>query len=364
MRMHAWMVAVTMAWVVPACVQGKEKVAVFPLVGDAPTELRERVGFSLRAKLDRDGTYEVIDGYTMADAVAGREVGLGTELPRVRALGTELEARVLIWGELAGDAPTLSLKVMDVREAGARPREVKQVIAKPTDVRFATEAIAEMLAGVAKHQHPSEEAVHDDAAAAELWETNPNLVADGGFDEDGKWAFIYLDQQTPVKLERRLPIPDEAVITEVDGARVLAMRMSRTAAETNGLAVLSQSIAIEPAMRYRLSFRYRSDGPKLHVFVKGYTQAKDINGQLTEREIYRRQVPPTGPTNGEWLTVVDDLNPQHVSMPVQTLRVDLYVYLNPGLVMFDDVVLKAVGKPTRAAKDAAIDRPVTRPVGD
>lgn len=363
MQMCTWVLGVMMTWMIPVCVLGKAKVAVFPLAGDAPAELRERVGFSLRAKLDRDGAYEVIDGYTMADAVAGRELELGDEAA-VRASGAELEAAVLIWGELGKEGPTLTVKVLDTREAGARPRETRRAVARAQDLRFVTEAVAEMLPGVRPHAHPSEEAVHDDAAAAELWKTNPDLVTDGGFDEDGKWTFIHLSQQTPVKLERRLPIPDEVVITEVDGGRVLAMRMSRTAAETNGLAVLSQPITIEPATRYRLSFRYRSDGPKLHVFVKGYTQAKDINGEMVEREIYRRQVPPTGATNGQWVTVVDDLNPQHVSMPVQTLRVDLYVYLNPGLVMFDDVTLKAVGKPTRDATDAAIDLPVTRPVGE
>jgi hypothetical protein len=142
---------------------------------------------------------------------------------------------------------------------------------------------------------------------------------------------------------------------------VLAMNLSRTAAENNGLACLSESIKIEPKTRYRLSFRYKSDGPKLHVFVKGYTMAKNLEGKLVEREIYRRQVPPTGKTNGEWVTIVDELNPQHPAYPVQYLKVDLYAYLHPGMVMFDDVVLKAVGAQTRVAKDKAIKPPATRP---
>ena len=142
---------------------------------------------------------------------------------------------------------------------------------------------------------------------------------------------------------------------------VLAMNLSKTSAENNGLACLSAPINTAPDTRYRLSFRYKSDGPKLHVFVKGYTLAENIKGEKTEREIYRRQVPPTGPTNGQWLTILDDLNPQHIAFPVQYLRIDLYAYLTPGLVMFDDVVLKSIGTQTRHPKDDALDLPVTRP---
>jgi len=45
------------------------------------------------------------------------------------------------------------------------------------------------------------------------------------------------------------------------------------------------------------------------------------------------------------------------------LKIDLYAYLASGTVMFDDVVLKAVGEQTRDAKDKAIKAPVTRPDG-
>jgi hypothetical protein len=90
--------------------------------------------------------------------------------------------------------------------------------------------------------------------------------------------------------------------------------------------------------------------------VKGFTTAKTIDGKLGEREIYRRQVPPSEKTDGKWVTIVDELNPQHASAKVETLRIDLYAYLHPGVVEFDDVVLKAVGKQTRQMKDDAIKK--------
>jgi hypothetical protein len=87
----------------------------------------------------------------------------------------------------------------------------------------------------------------------------------------------------------------------------------------------------------------------LHVFVKGYAT---VAGE--EREVYRRQVPPSDATDGKWVTITDDMNPQNGRVAVESLRVDLYAYLKPGTVMFDDVIVKAVGKPSHIAKDDAI----------
>ncbi len=62
--------------------------------------------------------------------------------------------------------------------------------------------------------------------------------------------------------------------------------------------MISQAIKIEPATRYRLQFRYTAS-PVLHVFVKGYTLVADGKGTV-EREIYRRHVPVSGGTDGNW----------------------------------------------------------------
>ena len=64
----------------------KPKVAVFPLAGGTLEELRDKVGLALRKKLDRDGAYEVIDGYTMKDltAPAGGPVGADATPEAVR----------------------------------------------------------------------------------------------------------------------------------------------------------------------------------------------------------------------------------------------------------------------------------------
>lgn len=348
--------------------KAKPVVAFFPLGGSASEELREKCGFSLRMKLDRTGLYEVVDGPKMQEvaAEAKEPIGFATAADAVIELGRLVEAQLLVWGEV-GDGNTIRLKMLDLREEPHRVRQITRVIGQPTDLRFVSEQILETLPGVMKFEHPSQEGLTKDAAAEALWQKNPNLVRNWDFSSPGSWWGIYQAEYYQVKVSPTPAAEDKVVIWRMpeNGAtnNVLSMRLSRYCAENNGLACLSESIRIEPDTRYRLSFRYRSDGPTLHVFVKGYTMFDNIEGKKVEREIYRRQVPPSGDTGGKWVTVVDDLNPQHVVFPVQTLKIDLYAYLHPGEVLFDDIVLKAVGKPTRKATDEAIDKPLSRPRG-
>jgi hypothetical protein len=348
----------------------KPKIAVFPLGGDAAEELRERCAFALRAKLDRDGHYEVIDGPRMKELAAeGNDPITAQSKPdAIGKLAEPVAPAILIWGELtsANHGAMMRLNILDLREKDPHPRKLEKIIQRPTDLRFVAEQVLETLPNITPFDHPTEENIQNDATAEELWKKNPNLVVNPDFSEPGHWEALYQSEKYPVNVYAHLPAVDKVSIYRMstDNGKtnnVLAMNLSRDCAENNGLACLSDPIQIEPNTRYRLSFRYKSDGPSLHVFVKGYTTDKDIKGEKTFRENYRRQVPPTGDTKGQWIEVVDELNPQHIAFPVETLRIDLYAYLSPGTVMFDNIVLKAVGKQTRIAKDDAIKKPVTRP---
>lgn len=334
------------------------KVAVFPLGGDAEASVRERAAFSFRAKLDRMGIFEVIDGPRMADLVAESETKIAFDTPaeRVKELGKDVDAAILIWGEISGGA--LRVNFFDGRDG--RSQRLTKPFKQPTDLRFAVEQVLEQLPGVKPFEHMSEEPVQRDSQAEQLWKTNPNLLSNGTFDTAQGWEGIYRDARWPVKIAARPPEPDDVAIVREGDGNVLAMNLSQECATTNGLACLSAAVKIEANTRYRLTFRFRSTGPNVLVFVKGYTLAPDINGKLVEREIYRRQVPEQKDRSGQWITVETDLNPQHPAYPVQSLRVDLYAYLREGIVMFDDVALKAVGAPTRRAADDAIKKPVTR----
>lgn len=348
----------------------KPVVAIFPISGDAKETARDRAALALRTKLDRTENFTVLDGYKMKDlaAEAREPVGFETSADVLKGLAETENPSILMWGDLSGT--TLRIKILDLRQgAAAKPLEITKAINEPTDMRFAIEQVLEAINGVKPFEHPNEVAVQHDAKAEALWKSNPNLVANGDFSDSGCWHGILMSEYYGAPISEKLPETDKVVIYKMpaeNGGKtnnVLAMNLSKVTAENNGLACLSDSIKIEPKTRYRLSFRYKSDGPVLHVFVKGYTKGPNIKGETADREIYRREVPPRGATDGKWVEVVDELNPQHVAFPVQTLKVDLYAYLSPGTVMFDDVVLKAVGEQTRDAKDKAIKAPVTRPAG-
>ncbi len=346
----------------------KPKAAVFPLAGTASDEAREKVGFALRTKLNRDGAFDAIDGPTMLEIAAG-PIALDAKVELLKQRVAEERPAVLLWGELNGeDVLTLKVKLLDLRQADAQVREIDQTIAEPTQLRFAVESILETIPGVKAFAHPNEQGITDDPAAAALWRKNPNLLKDGSFADGRSWSALFRSEKYAPEVGDALPEEDKVCICRLPGDKpgdaphnVLAMRLSEAAAESNGLACISEAFKIEPKTRYRMSFRYRSDGPTLHVFVKGYYQTTGIAGDPAAIEDYRRQTTPSGPTDGKWVTVTDDLNPQNPDHPVETLRVDLYAYMHSGLVMFDDVIVRAVGVQTRHAEDDALRPASTQP---
>ena len=338
----------------------KPKAAVFPLSGTATQDQRDKVGFSLRAKLDRDGHFDPIDGPTMADLTGDKTVDLSTTPDTLVNLAKDESPVILIWGVVnaAGSGVDIKLKIDDLRDKGGKPIEIEKPIKQPTDLRFAIEDILQQINGVGQFSHPVENAVTDDAAAKEMWANNANLVPDGTFTKEGSWTALLRSEKYQAPISADLPATDKVVIYKLSATQnVLAMKLSKDVAESNGLACLSAPIPIEPETRYRLQFKYKSDGPTLHVFVKGYIKAKDISGEMSDLQSYECQVPPSGATHGQWKTVVCDVNPQNVSGAPKFLKIDLYAYLKPGTVMFDDVQLKNVGDQTRHAVDDAIKPP-------
>ncbi len=331
----------------------KPRVAVFPLGGDASEKERERAAFAIRAKLDRQGVYEAIDGITMLECVpAGKKVDFLTSIDEVIEWSKDEKPDLIIWGQYSTQ---IKLNVLDVRNSKLKAVEFSHDVGHATDVRFAVEALVETLPGSKGHEHMTEEAVVRDPIAEKMWREGPNLFAEGTFDQAGGWRGILAGDKYPPQVVERAPKPDEVIIRKTDGNQVLSMHLTRPTAEGYGLACLGGKIPIEPKMRYRIRFRYKSDGPVSRPFIKGYFIH---NGE--EREIYRRQIPPAGATNGQWVEVVDELNPQHTTFQVEYLRVDFYAYLQPGVIEYDDVVIKTVGEQTRAAKDEALDKPVEK----
>jgi hypothetical protein len=352
----------------------KPVVAIFPLAGSGTAQFRTSIGFSMREKLARDGLYDPIDGYTMADmaSAATSPVTYDTPLAGVKDLASDSSPAIIIWGNLDASGRSvgvLRLKIADLRAPDALPRTVSEPIAAETDVRFVVEKILQSLPGVTQFEHPSEVAITHDPESDALWEANPDLMPDGNFAAGDPWQVMLLSELYPPPIAKVTPPVDRvAIVRQAVAAgvvhNVLEMNLSRQTAENNGLACLSGRIPIEANMRYRIQFSYRSDGPETHVFIKGYIAPPDVKpGVPPEQEVYRRQVPPSGVTGGKWVTVQDDMNPQNPNSKVEFLRVDLYAYLRPGVISWDNVVIKAVGKQTHTVHDDALRPQATQPAG-
>jgi hypothetical protein len=125
------------------------------------------------------------------------------------------------------------------------------------------------------------------------------------------------------------------------------MRMSKQVAESSGLACESAWIPIKPGKRYRFTALYHSTGPTARLFLKGFAEKPDQfsdpkNPASMRREYYRTQILPRH-KNAAWDLIEMDFTPvalKPTDPNIQWLRVDLYIYLAPGDVFFDDVTLK------------------------
>src|SRR6185437_2951298 len=115
--------------------QAKPKVAVFPLGGNASANLKERVGFSFRAKLDREGSYEPIPGPTINDLVGDKVITQATTIDVLKPIVDDEKPVVYIWGELndAGGGQTIKINILDTRESNAKPHEISKTISDPTE---------------------------------------------------------------------------------------------------------------------------------------------------------------------------------------------------------------------------------------
>jgi hypothetical protein len=64
---------------------------------------------------------------------------------------------------------------------------------------------------------------------------------------------------------------------------------------------------------------------------------------MQRREVYRSQEPLCGAgANWKWQTHTEDFTPKHTKFSPKWGRVMLFAYIVPGMVEFDDVVVKQV----------------------
>jgi len=342
----------------------------------------QRVAFAISAKWRSIGTWQVIDRFTAAEAMASAGLARGGEIDRAalaRAVRGALAADVAVFGRASGAGPAKTLRacVVDYRgDRGVWPGRL--VLDKTykmtywTDLRFVLE---DVVSAVTAHvfRHPSEDLAVLDPASVAAWKKAPNLVPNPDFRrgasgrlarweaviESHRYAPAWTDAPAAPVGEDRTGMVLWSPAPDGSAERLLQFAMPASVAAAHGLACYSDWIEVSPGHRYRCAITYASRGPTLLPFVKGYAEI-DAPGRSRpqRREVYRRQFPKLKSTGGEWRTAVVDfvpsvLPPTHGHRrpyDLRWVRVDLYCYWPAGRLWVKSVVLKLVEGPRPGGK--------------
>lgn len=361
----------------------KPTLAVLPFLASTPAEkaLAERMRFAVSQKLSTDmnavtegGPYARLDNVQVDNVVSALQLSFSTDKgpadAELQQLLTTLGADYTIAGAIKGRQLSLTFY------KGAALEKTASVAIPPgtESPRLAVEKVLTELTGTAFARIRDVEADHSNPAVERRFAERPNLVPDPAFDlaardpkkVAGTWQAILGPNAYPPPLvtleEARRLAPDRVAVVPraatglpddvkagAGGGNVLLLRMSRHVAENNGLACETTWIPVEQGKKYRFTVRYHSTGPTLHLFLKGFGEKPDQyssvnNLESTRREFYRAQVVPRE-KNAAWELIEMDFTPSTVKPTdpkIQWVRLDLYVYLHPGDVFFDDVTLKKI----------------------
>lgn len=346
----------------------KWSLAVLPFVGKTEAEktLAEQMRFAVAQKMSRDGRFVRQDNVEVDSAVSALQIPWeekpsAEDLQKVFEL---LDQDLVVLGRVEKRRLTLWLY-----ENGKLKKEAVGTI--PDGKESPRQTVEKMLAELAEMRFVGRdvEADHSDPATEKRWTERPNLAPDPLFRSDKNraaadrwWGLLGAKEWHPPVLTlgeaEKLGSDQVAVVPkaaagvaggpETQSGYCLMMRLSQATAEANGLACMSDWIAVEDGQKYRFAVRYHSTGPVPRLFIKGFAQDPDQFGdrndpEAARREYYRAQILPRQ-RNAGWDLIDMDFTPQALAKfkdrKIAWVRVDLYIYLKPGDVFFDQVVVK------------------------
>lgn len=326
----------------------------------------EMVGEMIWKKLTRETGFIVPE--TMLDVrdtckTNNIKIGPDTPLSEVKRYVTDdFGAQIGIWGsvELApghdGEVYDLVIKCVDF-STGSEPRVIYEVSARTNSVsEIPHKYVKEMLDKL--YDRVEGAPPKPDAIAEEFWRKNPNLVI-GDFEQGGRgvpkgWEATGGQDRQPLG-----GIVAWAAEAGNPGNKVIRFTLDKGLAEGTGVLYYSDLFPIEAGAKYRFQCRYRTNGPSPKVFIKCYDEigteyrtgsnvtspAKTKKDYIPEekqlREVYRSQQNLKGAAN-QWQVQTEDFTPKHTKYVPRWGRVMLYAYLHPGVVEWDDVVVKQI----------------------
>lgn len=271
------------------------------------------------------------------------------DLERMRKIvQNDFDAQIGIWGSIER-APGTEAEIYDLTihcvdfSAKPNPKVIYEVKARTRSVSEIPHVyVKNMLNALYQRKSPGPAGL--DSIAEDNWKHRPNLLI-GDFERGGGavpegWEKVCGQQREP--LGRLVRWMTEEGNT---GNKIVRFTFNRNVAENEGVMYYSVFFPIEEGATYRFQCRWRSKGPAVKVFIKCYDE---IDGQ--RREVFRSQQNISKPTHTwTWDTHTEDFTPKHTRYTPQWGRVMLYAYMVPGMVEFDDVVLKQIVSPTPGA---------------
>ena len=353
---------------------GREKVVIpFDFVSEFDNgRYGGMIGEMIVAKIRKEGRLATPDAITIRDICAENQVKITPQTP-IEEIGRVLrdlfDAQIAIWGSCERapgqewDVYDLTIKCADFSE-GPQPK----VLYEKTNVRTQTVSeiphlyVKEMLDAL--HGREPGEPPPPDAFAEQNWLSNPNLVEGGDFEKGLGGAPLGWEDRGGQEREPLGRLVQWIAESGNPANRVIRFTFDQVVGDGFGVMYYSKPFPIDEGAKYRFQCRYRSNGPKVIVFIKCYDempseykaagQASPARHPLTQpgqveyvpqlgqlRECYRSQQNLKGERN-QWHTHTEDFTPRHTKYEPKWGRVMLYAYLGAGVVEFDDVVLKQI----------------------
>ena len=334
-----------------------------------------KVGDLLWRKLERDGRMVVPE--TMLDVrdfCESRHIHPTPETPldeMSRIVQGEFGGHIGIWGQVERapghewEVYDLTIKCVDF-SASAEPKVIYEVTARTNSVseipHLYVREMLDALYGRKPGEPPPPNPIEE-----KNWLENPNLVV-GDFQQGAAGVPKGWDRGGGQHREPLGGLVSWIPETGNPGNKVIRFRFGQDIGDSYGVMYYSDWFPIEEGAKYRSQLRYRSNGPKVIVFIKCYSEvagpyrAESAGGKGSggppgseppayipemgqRREVYRSQQNMKGPKN-VWNTHTEDFTPKHTRYAPHWGRVMLYAYLGAGVVEFDDVVVKQILPPS------------------
>ena len=250
-----------------------------------------------------------------------------------------------------GEIYDLVIKCVDF-SAKPEPKVIYEVKARTKSVSEIPHLyVKQMLDALVRAASPAAPA-GPDPVAEENWKKNPNLVA-GDFEQRQRRRAQGLGQSGRPAARaagRAGPLDGRGGQSRQQGHPLHARPERRRERRRDVLQrLLPRRGGREVSLPVPLAVR-RAGREGLHQVLR--RQRTEERRRERRREVYRSQQNLKGP-NGTWNTQTEDFTPKHTKYSPKWGRVMLYAYLSPGVVEFDDVVVKQIVPPPPAKAQGA-----------